>query len=184
MPALVCFELIALSVASEDLVPRRNSDELRVSTPRLHFLTGRSLQRLHDGVPVPFDFQLSIAAGVKTNVMQRALERFVVSYDIWGERFQVVRSRTGRKSSPELSSNAAESWCLSNVSVPISSLPPDRDLWARLEIRSMDSRPESPFEDPGISLTTLIDVFSRPPRSQQDHWSLDSGPFRLAELKQ
>jgi hypothetical protein len=183
LPALVCFELIALSVASEDLIPHRSSYDLQVTAPRLHFLTGRSLQRLRDGVSVPFDFQLSIASGVKTNVMQRALERFVVSYDLWEEKFSVVRLRNLRKSNPGLSSNAAESWCLDNVFVPISSLPADRDLWARLEIRSVDSKQESAFEDPGLSLTTLIEVFSRPARAQQDHWLRESGPFRLGDLK-
>jgi hypothetical protein len=183
LPALVCFELIALSVASEDLIPHRSSDDLRVTAPRLHFLTGRSLQRLRDGVSVPFDFQLSIASGVKTNVMQRALERFVVSYDLWEEKFSVVRLRNLRKSSPGLSSNAAESWCLDNIFVPIPLLPPDRDLWARLEIRSADARQGPAFEDPSLSLTSLIEVFSRPARAQQDHWLRESGPFRVADLK-
>jgi hypothetical protein len=29
----------------------------------------------------------------------------------------------------------------------------------------------------------LIGIFSRPPRPAQDHWSLESGAFRLADLK-
>ena len=183
-PALVCFELIALSVASEDLIPRRGtSDELHVAAPRLHFLTGRSLDRLHDGVSVPFDFQLSVASGVKTNVMERALERFVVSYDLWEEKFSVVRLRNLRKSNLRLSSNAAESWCLDNIFVPISRLPADHPLWAKLEIRSVDPKQDAAPEEPAISLTSLIEVFSRPARAQQEHWSLESSPFRLADLK-
>ena len=183
-PALVCCELIALSVASEDLIPHRGSyDELHVTAPRLHFLTGRSLERLHDGVSVPFDFQLSVASGVKTNVTERALERFVVSYDLWEEKFSVVRLRSLRKSNLRLSSNAAESWCLDNVFVPISRLPADRELWARLEIRSADAKPDATLAEPAISLTSLIEVFSRPARAQQQHWSIESAPFRLADLK-
>jgi hypothetical protein len=181
--AQASFQLVALSVASEELLPRRTVDELRVSAPRLHFITGRSLQRLHDGVAVPFDFQLSIAAGARNNITERALDRFVVSYDLWEEKFSVVRPRNLRNSSPRLSASAAESWCLDNLSIPISRLPVDRDLWARLEIRSGETRQESPLDASGISLTTLIDVFSRPTRAQQEHWSVESAPFRLAELK-
>jgi len=183
IPAIACFELIALTLASEDLVPKRKLDELHVSAPRLHFLTGRALDRLHDGASVPFDFQLSVAVGVKSNVAQRALERFVVSYDLWEEKFSVVRLRDLSKSSSQLSANAAESWCLDNLFVPLSKVPADRDLWARLEIRSAEAKPGSTLESSGFSLTTLIEIFSRPSRSQQDHWLLETGPFRVAELK-
>ena len=181
---VVCALLsFALSIASEDLILRRNQDELRVAAPRLHFLTGRPLERLHNGISVPFDFQLSIAAGSRTNVVERALDRFVVSYDLWEEKFLVVRPRNPGKSSPRLSANAAESWCLGNLAVPIFKLPAEQTLWARLEIRGADAKPGSPLDDSGISLTSLIEIFSRPTRAQQDHWAVESGPFRLADLK-
>jgi hypothetical protein len=185
LPALLGLALVALTVASQDLIPRRNLDELHVSAPRLHFLTGRSLQRLHDGVSVPFDFQLSIAADTQANVVERALDRFVVSYDLWEEKFSVVRPRNLRRSSPRLSASAAESWCVDNLFVPISKLPENRNLWARLEIRASEMKQSSPLDEPGtgISLTTLIDIFSRPTRSQQEHWSVESAPFRIGDVK-
>jgi hypothetical protein len=34
----------------------------------------------------------------------------------------------------------------------------------------------------GINLATLIDIFSRPSRPQQDRWSVESAPFALAGL--
>ena len=174
-----------MSVSSEDLIPRRSGDLVRVVAPRLHFITGKSLQRLHDGAIVPFDFQLSVAAGVRTNVVERAFERFTVSYDVWEERFSVVRLRDFRKSGSNLSASAAESWCLENILARTSALPAGRELWARLEVRSAEPKEpsSSPFADPGISITTLIGIFSRPPRPAQDHWSLESAPFHLADLK-
>ena len=174
-----------MSVSNEDLVPRRSGEMLRVIAPRLHFLTGKSLQRLHDGAVVPFDFQLSVAAGLRTNVIERTFERFTVSYDVWEERFSVVRLRDFRKSGSNLSANAAESWCLENILARSSALPADQQLWARLEVRSAESKEpsSSPFADQGISITTLIGIFSRPPRPAQDHWSLESAAFRLADLK-
>jgi len=173
-----------MSVSSEELVLRRAGDRIRVNAPRLHFLTGKSLIRLHDGAIVPFDFQLSIAAGSKTNVVQRAFERFTVSYDVWEEKFSVVRLRDFRKSASNLTANAAETWCLENLLAPASALG-DRELWARLEVRSAEPKERSsfPYSDPGISITTLIGIFSRPPRPAQDHWAFDSAAFHLADLK-
>jgi hypothetical protein len=175
---------VAMSVASDELVPRRSGDHVRVIAPRLHFLTGKSLQRLHDGAIVPFDFQLSIAAGSKTSVVERAFERFTVSYDVWEEKFSVVRPRDFRKSASNLSANAAEAWCLENLLARVAALG-DRELWARLEVRSAEPKERSsfPYSDPGISITTLIGIFSRPPRPAQDHWAFDSAAFHLADVK-
>ncbi len=86
--------------------------------PTLHFLTGKSLSRLHDGAAVPFDFQLIIAAGSKNNVVARSLERFTVSYDVWEEKFSVVRVRDFRRSGMRLSASSAEAWCLDNIVDP------------------------------------------------------------------
>ena len=174
-----------MSVSNEDLIVRRSADLIRVTAPRLHFITGKSLQRLRDGAIVPFDFQLSIAAGARSNIVERAFERFSVSYDVWEEKFSVVRLRDFHKSPVNLSAAAAEAWCLENILARPANVPGDRQLWARLEVRSAEPKEpsSSPYADPGISITTLIGVFSRPPRPAQDHWSLESGAFHLADLK-
>lgn len=183
--ALICFELLGLGVSNDELVVHRVAGDLRVSAPHLHFLAGKSLQRLYDGAVVPFDFQLTVAAGSKNNVVARALERFTISYDVWQEKFSVIRLRDLRKSSLNLSAGAAETWCLDNIFIPVSGLPQDRDLWAHLEIRTAGQAAQpSPPRDPSISISTLIDIFSRAPRPQQDHWSLESVAFHTATLKQ
>jgi hypothetical protein len=185
LQALLCLELLALSASSEDLFVRRMADQIHVLAPRLHFISGKSLQRLRDGAAVPFDFQLSIAAGFKTNFVGRAVERFSVSYDVWEEKFRVVRLRDFRKSAAGLSASAAESWCLENVFVPAASVPADKELWAHLDVRAVDPKePMSPSDEQGISIPALIQLLSRPPRPQQDHWTLESASFHLADLKQ
>ena len=177
-------ELLAITVPSQDLLVRESSGELRVAAPRLHFLTGKSFERLHDGVAVPFDFQLTLAAGSKNNLVERALERFTVSYDVWEEKFSVVRLRDLRKSGPHLSANMAESWCLENIFVAATSTLAGQPLWARLEVRSAAGKEPAPeLPDAGLNLAALIEVFSRPPRQQQDHWALESAQFHLADLK-
>ena len=183
--ALLCLELLGLSASSEDLFVRRFAEQIHVIAPRLHFLSGKSLQRLHDGATVPFDFQLSISAGLKTNLVQRAVERFSVSYDVWEEKFRVVRLRDFRKSAAGLSATAAETWCLENLFVPSAGLPADKELWARLDVRTVEAKELVPSTaDSGISIPALIQLLSRPPRPQQDHWMLESASFHLADLKQ
>lgn len=164
------------------LVAHQSSSEIHVGAPTLHFLTGKSLARLHDGTAVPFDFQLVVTAGSKDNVVARALERFTVSYDVWEEKFSVVRVRDFRRSGMRLTAASAESWCLDNITIPVSALPSGQQLWARIEIRSAE--PKAPLAaNSGVNLATLIEIFSRPSRPQQDHWSLESAPFQLADLK-
>lgn len=175
-------QLAAMSVSSQGLLPRRVAGDIYVSASTLHFLTGKSLSRLHDGAAVPFDFQLIIASGSKNNVVARSLERFTISYDVWQEKFSVVRVRDFHRSSMRLSAASAESWCLDNISIPAANLPSSRELWARLEIRSVDSKqPVEPTS--GISLSTLIEIFSRPSRPEQDRWTIESAPFQLSDLK-
>jgi hypothetical protein len=184
---LLSIQLGAMTVSSSDLVAHHASGEIRVTASNLHFLTGKSLERLRDGAAVPFDFQLviatgSAASGSKGNVVARALERFTISYDVWEEKFSVVRVRDFRRSGMRLSAGSAESWCLDNIFISAANLPASQQLWARLEIRSVESK-ELLAPASGINLATLIEIFSRPSRPQQDHWSLESSPFQVATLK-
>lgn len=166
------------------MAPRWTGDYLEVGAPNLHFITGKSLERLRNGAAVPFDFQLTLFAGDRGNAVHRALERFVVSYDLWEERFAVVRLRSFRRSSPHLTATAAEAWCLDNIAIPASVVPSDKPLWVGLEIRSAEPKPSVAVQDDnGISLATLIEIFSRPTRSQQDRWVLETGPFKLSDLR-
>ena len=174
-------ELAGMTVPT-GLLPRHVAGDLHVSAPSLHFLAGKSLSRLHDGAAVPFDFQLIISSGSKSNVVARSLERFMVSYDVWEEKFSVVRVRDFRRSGMRLSAASAESWCLENLFVPAASLPAGQQLWARLEIRTAESKEALPA-DSGINLATLIEVFSRPSRPRQDRWSVESASFQLGDLK-
>lgn len=176
--------LLALTAASEDLTPRWVSDQLFVSAPKLHFLTGKPLERLRNGASVPFDFQFTVSAGKGNPALQRALERFVVSYDLWEEKFTVVRLRNARRSSSHLSASAAEAWCLENLGLSTATIASDRSLWVKLEIRSAESKANAQAPDEGaVSLAGLIEVFSRPGRGSQDHWAIETGPFKLTDLR-
>ncbi len=188
---------LAFAMASEELGVHSGDDELHITAPRLHFLTGSSLDRLKNGAAVPFDFQLSLSAGSRTNLFDRAVERIAISYDLWEEKYSVTRlSGSGtlrgaiarrsheRRTASHLTAAAAERWCIDNMAVSKGGLDPSQALWVRLEVRSAEPKDANPlFGDTGVSLNRLIDLFSHPPRSGQQHWTLEAGPLRLSEVR-
>lgn len=165
------------------LVPRLNGDSLLVRTGDLHLVEGKPLERLKNGVAVSFDFQLSLVSEADRSTLRRAFERFTFSYDLWEEKFSVVRRGVMRQVS-RLGAEAAEAWCLENIAAPVAGLAPDRRFIVRLEVRLADSRDPKPvLGEPGFSLTALVEIFSRPSRGREPQWALESGPVRLADLK-
>ena len=182
MAAACTAELYPMRISNEDLYITRINDDLRVSAPRLHFLAGGPLIRLHDGDAVPFDFQLTLFNGNRDVPFRRVVDRFVLSYDLWNENFKVTRLGGGHRTG--LTANEAERWCLDNLLVSVGGISPENRLWVRLEIRAQDA-PELAAGgdgDPGISLRSLVELFGRPPRNLQ-HWTLDSLSFRLQDLE-
>lgn len=185
----ICLLLAGLAVTArhgwgaEFLLPWLDGDRVRVSAPRFRFLTGKPLDRLRNGASVAFHAQLGLQTDRAGPVVERAVERCVVSYDLWEEKFSVsILSRPARSVS-HLSATAAEAWCLESLTLPLRGLAPDKPFWLRLELRVEDpkDRPAVVGES-GINLTRLIELFSRPSRGQQLAWVIDDGPFRLADL--
>jgi len=172
----------ALGAAPAGITPHVNGESLFVTAPALHFLEGGTIERLKNGVPVSFDFQLSLLAAADRGPLRRAFERFTVSYDLWEEKYSVVRRGVLRKAS-RLAADAAEAWCLENLAAPVTGMAADRRFVVRLEIRLADSKDAKPvLGEPGLSLTGLVDIFSRPARGHEQRWALETGPMRLAEL--
>ena len=114
--------------------------------------------------------------------IQRALDRFLISYDVWGERFKAVEISNPHRSATNLTANAAESWCIDQIGLSWAGAPMDKDLWIRLEIRAEDPR-ESPITNSGLDLTSLVDIISQLPRSGAQTWVAETAPFRLAGLR-
>ena len=172
-------------VASAAIAMRRDGDTLYVSAPGLHFLAGKPLERLKDGASVVFISQLTLSLDAQHhNVLRRLPERFILSYDIWEEKFKVKRLGGLRREISGLTADAAETWCLESLAISTSGVPLDRDVWVRLDLRAVDTKDQpGVMGEAGISVSRLIEVFSRPARTQQPHWTLDSPPFRLADVK-
>ncbi len=107
--------------------------------PRVHFLSGKPLERLRNAAEVPYDIQITLWAGDHSRVSQRATDEFVVSYDLWQESFSVTTSPCARRRvGSHFSASAAEAWCLEQMTMDITGVPSSEPLWARLEIRAQD----------------------------------------------
>jgi len=138
---------------------------------------------------VSFAFRITLFSGNQTHKLQETASRFVVSYDLWEEKFSVTKLANPRRTVRNLADTAAEAWCLREMSMDVTGVGAKEPLWARLEIRAEDSKDGGlPFgrgniTDSGISLTSLIDIFNRPPAVTQTHFNVETGPVTLDELR-
>ncbi|HET8550814.1 MAG TPA: hypothetical protein VFL57_22555 [Bryobacteraceae bacterium] len=183
MPRAAAGLLLAVAVLAlaQSLQVSQSADEVRVTAPGFHFLTGKPLERLQNGNTVAFDLLLTAFGEGKTTVLQRAFERFVISYDLWEQTYSVSRMRSRRGQAAHLTATQAEEWCISGITLRASSLPKDDPVWFRLEVRPQEPKQSDPgFDDSGPSLATLIEVFSRAGRSRHaEVWRVETGAVRL-----
>lgn len=176
--------LAAPGARDQSLLVRRDDSSLRVSAPQIRFLTGKPLSQLRDGISVSFASQVTLLTDLNAPPISRVVDRFVISYDLWEERFAAARMGPPPRSASRMTAPACESWCLDQMIAIPPSLGADRSFWVRFELRAEEGRGASSFiGEPGINITRLIEVFSRPPRSQQPRWLASAGPLRLADLK-
>jgi hypothetical protein len=119
-----------------------------------------------------------------TPIRRTAVERFIVSYDIWAEdKFSVTKPGLNGRSAANLAAPAAEAWCLENMVLGVLGIAPDRPFWLRLEMRTADQKDlSSVLAEPGISLRNLILLLGRKPGSGDPLWTRDAGPMRLVEV--
>jgi hypothetical protein len=178
---------MVLAMTVEELILSAHDNRLEFSTP-VHFLNPQLLARLHNAAEVPFVIQTKLFSGRSNNLYRQAEDRFVVSFDLWEEKYSVVALQTPRKSKAHLTAADAEKWCLNQMALDTTGLSSSEPIWTLLDIRA-----EEPVRDgglfgrgnigeSGISLTPLIEVFSKPARSQQPHWTFKRGPETLDQV--
>jgi len=171
----------AMHAQTQSLLVERQGNLLRVTAPQMHFLEGRPLEQLHNGASVTYVFDLSIIAGGRSVFDLR--ERFIISYDLWEEKFSAVQAGPSGNAASHLTAAAAESWCLQNLKIPAPALSPDKPFVVRLELSVADERDNSIEGGTGLTLAGLIDIFSRKQQEKTPHWEASSGPLRLSNLK-
>ncbi len=166
------------------LEARVDGDRLQVSATGFSFLNAKIIERLKNGASVGFVSQLSLTAESGGPALKRAVERFVVSYDLWEEKFSAVRLGATRRAISRATAAGVEAFCVDGLSLDAAGFSRDRQFWLKLEIRAEDPKElGAVVGEPGINLARLIELFSRPARGQQPHWTVERGPLRLADLK-
>jgi len=169
---------------AQSATARIDRDQVRIAAPRVHFLVGEALSRLHDGATVRYELEIVAKTDRSGRTLARTMEQFAVSYDLWEEKFAVTKLGSSPRSISHLSSSATEAWCIDNLSIPVATIPPNQPFWIQLEYRAGNSSASAdPTDNSGFTLTGLIDIFSRRTRSEQVHGSEEIGPLRLDNLK-
>ena len=157
--------------------------EVRVQAPGFRFITGEPLTRLKDGLPVRVELEIRVLAGPGgAAAAAQSRQTFVLSYDLWEERFAAAVSGTGSRSVSHLTAAAAEAWCIQQLSVPVSGLGSLRSqpFWVRLQSRILNGKSDG-REDEGLTLRGIIDTLSRRQAGEKTSHSAEAGPFRVQQ---
>ena len=97
--------------------------EVHVQAPGFRFIYGEPLARLKDGLTVRVDLEIGVLAGPgAAAAAAQSRQTFVLSYDLWEERFAVTVSAHRSRSVSHLTAAAAEAWCIQQLTVPVSGL--------------------------------------------------------------
>lgn len=159
---------------------RAVNDALHVRAPAFAFVKGEPLARLKDGRSVRFDFELEVRAGSGMPAVARSRASFILSYDLWDERFAVTQAERPTATVSHLTVRDAEAWCLDRLTVPLvalGGLGRNAPLWIRLSYRVAGDG-EAGSGDAELTLRGLIDRLSR--RTTGDvHDAIEAGPLML-----
>lgn len=169
---------------SSSLTAEHRGDHLQVRTVQMRFIEGEALERLHNGSTVAYVLSLSVAVGQNAKPVFLLEERFLVSYDLWEEKYSVVQAGPGGRASSRLTSAMAEAWCLENMPIPLQAVPERQSFVIRLECSIEENENENDRKHKsGLTLAGLIDVFSRKRKTEPPRWEAVSGLLRLDDLK-
>lgn len=174
---------IRLSAQPAPLTVEREGERLRLSAPEFHFLSGEPIERLHDGRSVTYVFTASLHLHRGGPLGRGVTRQVVFSYDLWEERFAVVRPDDPKVAASHLTAAAAEAWCIDLLVLPVRAAPADKTFVVKLEC-SLREEGAKPADTPSATtLTGLIDLLSRKAPAAPPRWEAASLPLRLADLK-
>ena len=181
--ALTLFAWAAVNLGAQAVTVSRVADAVAVRAPAFTFIKGDPLVRLKNGRSVRVELDLAVLAKPGDSAAARTQQVFVLSYDLWEERFAVTLVGTPQKSVAYLTSAAAEAWCLDQLKVPVATLGRlgiDVPFWIRLEYRIPDAEPApAQNDDAGLTLRGLIDALSLRRQEAPRPQVIEAGPFRI-----
>ncbi len=173
-----------LLAESKSLLVEHCGDHLSVSAPQMHFLEGKAQEKLHNGSTVTYVFSLAVSKEHAVKPYLLLERRFLVSYDLWEEKYSVVQADAGGRAASRLTAAMTEAWCLGNMAIPLQAVPERQSFMIRLECSIEENENGSGEKSSsGLTLTALIDIFSRKRKAEPLEWKAASGPLRLDDLK-
>ncbi len=169
---------------SRSLTAELHGDHLRVRAPQMRFIEGEALEKLHNGTTVAYVISMAVVAEQNVKPTFLLEERFLVSYDLWEEKYSVVQAGPGGRAASRLTAVMAEAWCLENMPIPLQAVPERQSFMIRLEC-SIEENENGNVGKSSSSLTLagLIDIFSRKRKTEPPKWEAVSGFLRLDDLK-
>ena len=182
LPLLLAALLFPRHAHAQSLKPYVEGDQLHPASSNLRLLSAAARQQLRNGATVTYAFRVSIMGSRNGEARGTYTYHCVFSFDLWEQKYKVSRREPGYRSASNLTQAAAEQLCLESLVVPLSVLPADRDFWISLIYQMEERRTDSPDNSgsiPGI----LVDIFSRRTKDSPPIDNVDSGPFRLGDLR-
>jgi len=167
---------------AQSLKPYVDAEGLHFRAPDLRLLSNEARRRLRNGGTVTYAFRVSLSTERRGAHRNSVSYHCVFSFDLWEEKYKVVRLEPGYRSATHLSQSAAEELCLESLVIPASSLIQDSMFWIFLEYQMEDHDSSQRVEAdsiPGI----LIDIFSKRSSEPVSFFTVESGPFRLSNLR-
>ena len=175
--ALLGILLWAKPTLAQSLDVRLDGDRLRIAVTNSRLIAGEALERLHDGASVTYVVRVSALTTKNGRTITSAEFRFVVSFDIFEEKFQVTRTAPSPRVVSHLSLSAAEAACVDGLDLTLSGISPSMPFWIRWEFEA-----EAPQGGQSGGLGGLVDLFSRKNSKEPVSALVESGPYRLADL--
>jgi hypothetical protein len=171
------------ALSSQSVTVSTAGSAVRVQAPGFRFIDGESLTRLKDGQSVRVELVLAVLGKPGADLAAERRQTFVVSYDLWEERFAVTTVDASPRAMSHLSAAAAEAWCIQQLEIPVSALGPlarNLPFWIRLESRVLTGGVDRD-DEAGLTLRSLIDALSRRGKTGEAPRSIEAGPFRVQE---
>ena len=177
--------MVWTTLGAQAVTVNRTGDSMTVRAPGFSFIKGEPLARLKNGRSLRVDLELTVLPEPGGKTVAQTKQTFVLSYDLWEERFAVTLAGPPPRSTSYLTSSAAEAWCLEQLTMSISAMGvhgQDGAFWVRLAYRIPEGEARPTQDDGGpYSLQGLLDVFT--PRRKGQEWShsIEAGPFRIRQ---
>jgi hypothetical protein len=169
-------------LAAQSLTVRAAGDMLLLRGSGLRLIEGAVADHLKDGRSVRVDFEMTILDKAQGAAVTQSRQSFILSFDLWEQRYAVTRAGAAPRSISHLVARDAEGWCLENMAMPLSALgrfARDLPFWIRIEYRVQDQPPPASEAGATFGLRTLIDAFSRRRGDEALGRTFDAGPFRV-----